>query len=457
MTKVLVICSSFPPINATAIHRTLALVRRLAKRNYDVLILTMSPGKGLDIDNKLLEKVPENVRILRFSNIEIVERFKKLLLMRSNRESLIGKIDSPKPFSEDSQISRSPDSSLGIVDQIKDWLGQWMQFPDNRIGWCVNSALKGFKQVWSFRPDMIYSSAPMWSCHVLGLLFSRLLGRCWVADCRDPWRANPYRMFRYRSHNWMDASLERAMVKHASAVICNTLGVRRDFCDRYPGLIWKFFTVTNGYDATVIKALSNDNYSRNGICRLVHAGSFYGHRNPEPYLQALAGVVKDRPALRSRLRFKQVGQDHYEGVKLSEIADRYGVADMLELTGPLGHWQALQEIRRGDVAVAASQDGKNCDLQIPRKFYEYFGMQKAMLITGGCCKAIDELPGNWRDSIGIWLVPQTNGNLLASAIIDIYEKWQQGLLINPSLPKVDLTEDRMARQIESIMQMAIEM
>ena len=454
MNRILIICSSFPPINATAIHRTLALVRRLARRNFDVLILTMQPDENVHIDIKLMQNVPENIRIVHIPNVGLVELVKKIFRMSKRDQGAKNPESTAEPTEK---ITPSGSASPGKFSSIKDWLCQWLQFPDNRIGWCINSAIRGFRRVWSFKPDMIYSTAPMWSSHLLGLFFAVVLKKYWVADCRDPWRGNPYRKFKHKSHNRVDAALERLMVKHASAVISNTPAVCRDFCKRYPNAICKFFTVTNGYDSATVEAVFNSHYKRNGICRMVHAGSFYGQRRPQPYFEALAQAAKENPDLREKMRFKQVGSDRYDGEKLSDIAQSYGVSDMLELTKPVGHRQALLEIHHGDVAIAASQEGQNSDLQIPRKFYEYFGMRKAMLITGGCCSAIKEVLGDHCGSAGIYLVPKTDGQVLKNVILDIYEKWQQGLLVNLSPPKVDLTEDRMARQIESIMHLATEL
>ena len=166
----------------------------------------------------------------------------------------------------------------------------------------------------------------------------RSLGRPWVADCRDPWRANPYRRMRYQAHEAADRALERRMVVHAHTVVCNTPAVMRDFASRFKGLAGKFRTVTNGYDAgEIAAAVAGMNGRDDRRLRLVHAGTFYGPRSPVPLFEAISTVLRGRPDLRGRLRLVQVGGEHYEQIPLCELARRCGVAESLELTGPLGH------------------------------------------------------------------------------------------------------------------------
>jgi len=444
MKRVLVITSCFPPINATGIHRTLALVRHLAARGYDVLVLTMPPAPDLDSDQSLLAKVPPQVQVIRVPMWDMTQAVKNCVPWRPK---------SPAPAATPRRIitdAAQTKPAKGRLADMIDWCTSWLQFPDSRIGWCLSAMWGQFRAIRRFGPDVIYSSAPMWSSHVMAMGMQRLLGRPWVADCRDPWRANPYRRLGHRAHDHADARLEAAMVRRASAVVCNTPGVQRDFAQRYPRQVGKFVAIPNGYEAAAVSAVVAQGRQANGHLRLVHAGVFYGSRSPDGLLAAMGALAREDPLARQQVQLVQVGPADYEGRPLTDLAAHYGVADMIELTGPLPHRKALQAVYDGDVALAVSQVGQQGDLQVPRKFYEYYGLGRCVLASGGCCGAIRELFDN-RLPPGLWLVDEPATGPLTAVLKEMLAQWRRGELAACAGAGIDLTEDRMARDIERVL------
>ena len=453
MNRVLVICSGLPPVNATGVHRTLALLRRLRESGCEVMVLTMKGQVGRDLDPSLLAKMPAGLQVVATDNLDLPALLRGAIDWAKSRRPLNELEESPKQGTVPNGATVPGAAATSRVRGLIDWCSTWLQFPDNRIGWVMTALRRGLGPARRFRPDVIYSSAPMWTAHLLGLVLHRLLGRPWVADCRDPWRGNPYRRFRHAAHDRLDGLLERWMVQRARAVICNTPPVERDFRRRYPSRADAFVTIANGFDGPEVAAVTaKPSLPRNGHCRFVHAGVFYGPRSPEPYFAAMARLKRDDPELTSHLRLVQVGPVTYEKTRpLADMAAAHGVGELLELTGPLGHAQALRAVYEGDVAVAASQDGPNADLQVPRKFYEYYGLGKPILVSGGSCATIQEIASEPK---GVWLVPEPTTEALAAAMRQILLAWRRGQLAGPPAGGVDLSEDRMSNELERVLQRA---
>ena len=242
------------------------------------------------------------------------------------------------------------------------------------------------------------------------------------------------------------------MVRRASRIICNTHPAEADFTSRFPDKAQKFITIPNGFDRDESQLVLRSARSANdGVFRLVHTGVFYGPRSPEPFMASLALLVSRRPELRSKIRFIQVGPKNYGQEQIDDIADRYGVSDMIELVGSVEHRRALELVASGDVAIAASQTGPNGHLQIPRKFYEYIGLGKPILVTGGACKVVrmlfdqSKLPDIWlQESL------DGQGQDLASVIEEMFDLWQGGSLANCDR-EIDLSDERMAADIERVL------
>ncbi len=435
------ISNGFPPISTTGVHRTVALVRRLSDSGHDVTVFAMEPPSDLPVDYKSLDKIPPSVRVVRTPVADLIDL---VTFWRQGKNQ-------PNPNGNAGSSADGSDATSAGPGKpsVKDWLSWWLQVPDRRTGWFLTSMWAGLGQARRSRPDVIYSSAPMWSNHLTAMVISAVAGRPWVADCRDPWRSNPYRNFPYRAHDRFDAWLEGQMVRRAAKIICNTHPAEDDFSSRFPDKALKFIAIPNGFDGEESQQVRREaRPADDGVFRLVHTGVFYGPRSPEPFLAGLGQIVRRRPELRDKMRFIQVGPTNYGQVPIADVADRFGVTDMIELVGSVDHHRALEFIASGDVAIAASQAGADAQLQIPRKFYEYFGLAKPILVTGGACKAVSMLFGQ-KMPPDIWLLEDldADGQGLGSVIEEMFDRWQGGTLASCDR-KIDLSDERMAADIE---------
>jgi glycosyltransferase involved in cell wall biosynthesis len=129
------------------------------------------------------------------------------------------------------------------------------------------------------------------SAHLVGLALRRKLGIPWVADFRDEWTTNPYLRDRYPTgwHRRLNRSLERTVLEEADRVVC----VSRPWLDALrgvaPGLSAdKFSALPNGYDAEHFPTGPGHRPDR---FRVVYTGTFYGHRSPGVFFEAVRRAI----------------------------------------------------------------------------------------------------------------------------------------------------------------------
>ena len=439
--RVMIVCSSFPPVNATAVHRTVALCRRLAASGHGITVLTMPPAPRQDVDPALARRVPAGVRVIRTP--PWFEPGRGRLALRSARRP---------PRLRETQPASAGVAAHGL-SAVRSWFSDWLSMPDSRVGWLVPAVWSALCEARQSRPDVIYSTAPMWTAHLVGMCLSRLLDRPWVADCRDPWHANPFRAFRHAAHRRVDAWLEGRMVARAAFVICSTGPARDELACRYPAGAERIVAIPNGYDAEEIEAIRQSaNCDSDGVCRFAHAGTFYGPRSPLPLMAAMTLLARRRPGLRSRVRLCLIGQDHYEGSSLADLAGRLGIQDMVEISGPLPRDEALRRVYEANVAVVCGHSGPAADLQIPRKFYEYVGLGKPTLVTSGTCRAVRQLLDG-QEARSLWLADDTPRGLrgLYEVVEQIVLRWRDGQALGECRVELDLSAARMAERIESVL------
>jgi glycosyltransferase involved in cell wall biosynthesis len=386
LRSALCIANVFPPAAASGTHRTRAIVRYLPSFGWRPVVVTLrtdptDPYAGYD--PALLEHLPHDLAVYRTQKPRL---FAWLGELASQVNARIRRAP-PTPGAEVSSDRRNSQTDYrGITGLIR----CLSRFPDGAIGWFPAGVSTACWAAVRHRCRAIYSSAPHWTSHLIGLSTKRLTGRLWVADFRDPWRANPFRKIPYRVVDRFDAWLERSVVTTADWVVCNTAPLRDDFANRYPALAGKFITIPNGFDPEDYNGLAERRIVGPEKIVLTHAGWFYGRRRPEPIFRALALLDRHGPPA-NRVVLQLVGDPTYEGKPLSEIAIQCGVADKVHVVGEVPHRAAMEYAKGSDLQLLVGFGGPGSELQVPAKLFEYFGVGKPLLALAPPQGAIIEM------------------------------------------------------------------
>ena len=100
---------------------------------------------------------------------------------------------------------------------VLDWLYDLLHVPDPEVGWArtVSDELEGTP----FEPDLIVTSSPPESVHLVGYRLSRSLNIPWIADLRDPWFNTRNRVIRrIPIRKALEHRLARHWLSHARAI-----------------------------------------------------------------------------------------------------------------------------------------------------------------------------------------------------------------------------------------------
>ena len=119
-----------------------------------------------------------------------------------------------------------------------------------------------------------------------GAAVQRATGARWVADLRDPLVANPHRRddtVATRARQATNAQLARLVARHADAISCVSEAIADEMRALDPQ--GPVRTIANGCDFDDFAGLEYEPAPR---FRITHTGSFFGKRDPRPFLQALA-------------------------------------------------------------------------------------------------------------------------------------------------------------------------
>jgi glycosyltransferase involved in cell wall biosynthesis len=377
--RILIVALYFPPAGGAGVQRPLKLAAHLPDLGIETHVLAPDDPKWLHRDETLV--VPPRAVVHRARNLGPAAR--------RPAEELYG---------------RRGLGRLGVHARL---VFRRLLVPDASVLWNVTAIPAALRIVRRERIDVVLTTSPPGSAHLVGAAVKRMVGVPWVADLRDSIARHPHRRRDLRG----EARLARLVAGRADAVVCATSGIAEEM--RALGHRGRLAVIESGSDFDEFEGLP---YRSGARFRITHTGSFFGRRDPRPFLDALARAPETVVA-----RF--VG-----GMRASDraFAERLGLGDRVEVLPP---------VARGD-ALALQRDSEALLLLIPEaegrgravlsgKVFEYLAAERPILAVvppGGEAAALVQEVG-----AGTVVAPDDVEGM-AAALHDLEARWRRGEL-----------------------------
>lgn len=368
----LCIAYSFPPINRSGTHRTLGFVKHLDQAGWDATVLTVEP-RDEPIDESLLRHVPSSTTILRMPWFDPAERAKRIA------DWGLGIGDWPSRGTDALTPGRRSTTRTRRSSSVRDFMARLLTTPDSRIGWIPPAVRAGLTAVHRQRPDVIYSTSPYASAHLVALILSRWARVPWVADFRDPWRGNPFQEVSPSILDGWDSMFEWTVLRSAARVVCCTPTMTEALRRRRPFVGRKCTTILNGFDGERFDGLEPIRLVPPDHFVMTHCGQFYGPRSPRVWLAALHRALRSRPELQGMVHLTLIGPASFRGRSLNDWAAEAGVQDHVHVLGAKSHEETLRYMAGSDALILAASSGAGAELQIPNKLFEYLAVRRPII------------------------------------------------------------------------------
>jgi glycosyltransferase involved in cell wall biosynthesis len=163
--------------------------------------------------------------------------------------------------------------------------GRRLLVPDENVTWNLTAIPAAVRIAREHSVDAVITTSPPNSVHLVGAAVRRLTGTKWLADLRDSPVAHPHRRAEsaaVRAKEKVDEGVARLVARKADAISCVSEAIAEEV--RALGPRGRVVTIPNGCDFDDVVGLD---YTPSARFRITHAGSFFGKRDPRPFLQAL--------------------------------------------------------------------------------------------------------------------------------------------------------------------------
>jgi glycosyltransferase involved in cell wall biosynthesis len=394
--KLLLVTMYFPPAGGGGVQRPLKFATHLPAHGIETHVLAPDDPKWLHVDAELQPPTQAWIHRARY------------LGPRSRRlaDDLHGR------------------SGLDLIARRTASLSRRLLVPDENVTWNVTAVPTAIRIVRRERIDVVLTTSPPNSVHLIGAAVKAATGARWVADLRDSVSAHPHRNVEraaVRAKEKVSEQVARLVARQADAIVAASDAI----ADEARGLDPKGVVVPilNGADFDDFAGLE---YRRGDRFRITHTGSFFGKRDPRPFLQAFADAGLGDAVVRFVGDFRASDR---------EWAERLGLGDRLELHPYVPRRESLRLQRDSDALLLlipeASGRGRGV---LSGKVFEYLAAERPILAAvppeGAAAELIEET------GAGV-VAPPDDVPALRAALEQLHAAWRAGTLDGTPLSEED--------------------
>jgi glycosyltransferase involved in cell wall biosynthesis len=405
-STVLIVCYAFKPSNEIGARRTTALARYLADNGIRVVVVSAFANQPVEPGSELYPGViAVPVKLPTRAWLDLLVTLKRRLLAQRKT----GRDDSSFSDLDESSALPSPTAApplarlrerylrlVNVVDECKKWA--WM---------AARAAVRAGRQ---YDATLLLASGPPHSGLLAGAWAARRLGVPYVADLRDPFSDDPWRLHELK----LLRVLERWIMRSAAVVTLTNAAYALLLAERNKDLAGKIHVIRNGYDGAVAPPLT----ATGGRLSILFAGVLYRCRTPFPLLAALEELLSqpDVDSTRIRLTFMGSKLGPYSDQALETWIRGKRCAAVVRILPQQDSAAVAQEVAKATVLLNLAQQGP---LYVPAKTYEQLASGREVLLI---CEDDTEPAQIVAGIRGVIRVDQSNAQALVEVLRDLYNR-----------------------------------
>ena len=356
MKRVLIITYYWPPTGGSGVQRWVKFAKYLPSEGWQPVIYTPENPEQLAVDHSLEAEIPEDTEIIKTHVTEPYELYKRFLKRSGHSKEAV-------------EVNPVNAQNKSLAQKAAMWIRGNLFRPDPRCLW-IRPSVRFLKKYLEEHPvDLIVSTGPPQSMHLIGRRLAEETGLPWIADFRDPWTKIFY--FKHlamtkATERWHHR-MEKKVLDDATAVVAVSPLVQQEFqaMTQTPVEL-----ITNGYDECDFPDERNT-AAAGGPDKdftVTHTGLFAADGNPTVLWEVLAEKCADDADFRSKLKIKLIGKTDEQIIK---AIDNAGLKENLTDLGYQPHNIAVEEQRQASLLILPLRKEPEYRAVLPGKLFEY--------------------------------------------------------------------------------------
>ena len=359
MKRVLIISYYWPPTGGSGVQRWVKFAKYLPSEGWQPVIYTPQNPEQLAVDESLTAEIPTEAEIIKTRIVEPYEIYKKLLRKSGHSKEAV-------------EVNPVNAQNKSFLQKAAMWVRGNLFRPDPRCLW-IGPSVRFLKKYLQEHPvDLIVSTGPPQSMHLIGRRLAKETGLPWIADFRDPWTKIFY--FKHLSmtratEKWHE-KMEKKVLDEASVVVAVSPLVQQEFQQMTQTPVE---LITNGFDEC---DFDGERYRE--FC-ITHTGLFAADGNPTVLWDVLAEKCVLDEDFRKALKIKLIGKT--DDSILTALREA-GLERVVEDMGYQPHAVAVEEQRKASLLILPLRKEPEYKAVLPGKLFEYLASWRPVLGIG---------------------------------------------------------------------------
>ncbi len=406
MKRVLIITYYWPPSGGAGVQRWLKFVKYLHEFGWEPVVYTPLNPEIPYKDETLLSDIPAGTEIIGSKIFEPYQLYNYFTGKKKDAKFQHG-------FLKDSKSAKT-----SVAEKLAVWIRGNIFIPDARAFW-VRPSVKYLSAYLAKNPvDLIVSTGPPHSLHLIARALKKKTSLPWLADFRDPWTGIYYfdKLMLSQRAKQKHLRLEQACLDEADHVVTVGETMKKDFEARTNTPI---SVVTNGFDHTDFppsEPVKSEFFS------IFYSGMFLPDQNPPELWEALAELTSENEAFAKALQLRFVGKCD-AGILADIERNRLGNYLLLEDYVPHNRLAALQQA--AGILLLSINRIENASYILTGKVFEYMAAGRPILAL---CPEESDVAKIIRDSGSGHTIGFGRKDELKTLLMQLFERFKNGSL-----------------------------
>lgn len=357
MKRALIVTYYWPPAGGPGVQRWLKFVKYFKEFGVEPIVyIPENPNYPL-VDENFSAEIPSNVEVIKHP-IKEPYRFAKFFSKKKTKQMSSGII---------------PKKDSSAIEKLMLYVRGNFFIPDARVGWVKPSVKYLSDYLENNDVDVVITTGPPHSLHLIGKQLKKELNVKWIADFRDPWTTIHYHksLRLNKTSEKKHKALEAAVLNTADVVTVTSPTTKKEFVEITNKPIE---VITNGFDIT-----EEVNYNRDLKFSISHIGSLLSERNPKNLWYILAEICKKNTSFKKDLELKFAGAVSDE---VKESLSEFNLDENSKFLGYVSHFEALKLQNESQVLLLVEINSAETRAIIPGKLFEYLAAKRPIIALG---------------------------------------------------------------------------
>ncbi len=392
--KVLIITYYWPPAGGSGVQRWLKFVKYLPQFGIEPIVYTVDNAKYPKEDYSLHDEIPEGMVVLKNPIFEPTNVF-------FWKQKGVKKED----------VANSTNN--GLLSFIR---GNFF-IPDPKIFW-VKSSVKFLQNYLKNHPiDVIISTGPPHSMHLIAEKISKKNNIKWIADFRDPWTDlyynNEFKQLSFAKQK--NKKLEKSVLQNTDCVLTVSNSLKKEFSK----IAKNVAVITNGFDSEVLK---DETVILDSKFTISYIGLLPKQSNPRVFFKVLKKLCDSNEDFKKDVKIFFVG-DISEEVRI-EI-EKNNLTEITEFKNYVPHSEAIRIQKKSQVLLLLIPNVPKSAGILTGKLFEYLTAKRPILAMGLEYGDLAEILKNTNAGV---VIDHQNEAKLSTEILRLYQQFIEGNL-----------------------------